>query len=148
MILSQTAVYAIQATLCLAESESTAPMRVDDIAEQLDMPRNYLSKILHALARGGVLTSTRGPGGGFRLAHTPAETLLSEIVEHFGELPDQSSCLLGRARCTDEDPCAAHDRWKDVAVAVRHFFAETSIADLSTERSGSGRRPGGSLDGM
>lgn len=135
MILSQTATYALRAALCLAEAESKGPMRVDDIAERLDVPRNYLSKILHALARSGVLSSTRGPGGGFRLADAPEETTLAAIVEQFDDLPGVSGCLLGRDECSDEDPCAAHDSWKGVSASVRRFFLETSVADLSKDRS-------------
>lgn len=135
MILSQTAVYALRATLCLGESMSTGPVRVDDIAERLDVPRNYLSKILHALAKGGVLTSTRGPGGGFRLARPAGDLKLSEIVGQFDDLPGESGCLLGRGECSDDDPCAAHDHWKDVSSSVRTFFMETSLADLLRDRS-------------
>lgn len=135
MILSQTAVYALQATLHLAENGDSGPLRVDDIASKLDVPRNYLSKILHALARGGVLSSTRGPGGGFRLGQ-PADTLrLSDIVRHFDDLPDGTVCLLGRSRCSDADPCPAHAHWKGVAGQVKEFFEGTTLADLS--RNGS-----------
>jgi Rrf2 family iron-sulfur cluster assembly transcriptional regulator len=135
VILSQTAVYALRATLCLGESTSVGPVRVDDIAERLDVPRNYLSKILHVLAKGGVLTSTRGPGGGFRLARHAEDLKLSEIVGHFDDLPGESGCLLGRDECSDDDPCAAHDHWKDVSGSVRRFFTETSLADLLRDRS-------------
>ena len=51
MILSQTAVYALKAVLFLAEAKGQELARVDDIAQALDVPRNYLSKILHVLAR-------------------------------------------------------------------------------------------------
>lgn len=138
MILSQTAVYALKATLCLADSGQDAPVRVDDIAKELGVPRNYLSKILHALARGGVLDSTRGPGGGFRLAHSADEVTLSQVIEHFDDLTTRSGCLLGRTQCSDEDPCAAHSRWKHVSDAVSTFFDETSIADLSKTEPSSG----------
>ena len=131
MILSQTAVYALKAALLLAGAEADTPTRVDDIAEQLDVPRNYLSKILHALAKAGTLDSTRGPGGGFRLAQPARDLKLSDIVQHFDDLPHTSGCLLGRAQCSDADPCPAHDRWKDVSVSVRDFFTTTSLADLS-----------------
>ena len=131
MILSQTAIYALEAALYLAEHAPDTPVRFDDIANELDVPRNYLSKILHSLARGGVLISSRGPGGGFRLARPPSELKLSEVLRHFGNLHDASGCLLGRDECSDLDPCAAHDRWKSVSVAVKDFFSETSVADLS-----------------
>lgn len=135
MILSQTAIYALKAALFLADHEPDSPIRVDDIAEELDVPRNYLSKILHSLARGGVLTSSRGPGGGFQLARPAADVMLSEVVERFGDQPEESGCLLGRDECSDLDPCAAHDRWKAVSAAVSSFFRETSVADLSRDHS-------------
>lgn len=134
VILSQTAVYALRATLCLAAAEPEDRLRVDDIAERLDVPRNYLSKILHVLAREGVLESTRGPHGGFTLARPAAELTLAEVVEPFDQLPEAYGCLLGRPECTDADPCAAHARWKGISLAVKDFFGQTSIADLSPDR--------------
>lgn len=131
MILSQTAVYALKATLYLAEQEYGEPVRVDDIAAALDVPRNYLSKILHVLARGDVLDSTRGPKGGFHLAKRPEEMTLEHVIEHFDDLVGGSPCLLGRSECSDANPCAAHTRWKSASVAVQTFFRETTVANLS-----------------
>lgn len=131
MILSQTAVYALKAVLHLAERGGDGPVRVDDIAAELDVPRNYLSKILHALARAKLLDSTRGPRGGFELVAIPEETPLEQVVELFDGFVGGPTCLLGRAECSDRDPCAAHDRWKETAAAVRKFFRETTLADLS-----------------
>ena len=129
-MLSQTAIYSLKAMLCLAEAEGEGPVRVEDIAQALDVPRNYLSKILHVLARDGLLTSTRGPGGGFRLSKPAVDIKLAEVVRQEG-IPSESGCLLGRERCSDVDPCPAHHRWKDVSKAVRDFFEQTSLADLS-----------------
>jgi len=130
VILSQTAVYALKAALHLAEINDDEPVRVDDIARELGVPRNYLSKILHVLARAGLLQSTRGPGGGFRLARSPEDMMLSDFVDHFDDVAGEPHCLLGRAKCSDDDPCAAHAGWKHVATAVNSFFRETSLADL------------------
>lgn len=133
MIISQTAVYALRAAIHLAESEGDGLVRVDDIAEALDVPRNYLSKILHTLARGGLLRSTRGPGGGFRLA-VPAEKLrLLDIVSNFDDMRERRTCLLGRGRCSDTNPCAVHTRWQDASREVRSFFQDTTLADLVEE---------------
>jgi Rrf2 family iron-sulfur cluster assembly transcriptional regulator len=131
MILSKTAVYALKATLYLAEQAYGEPVRVDDISAALDVPRNYLSKILHVLARGDVLDSTRGPKGGFHLARRPEEMTLEDVIEHFDHLVSGSACLLGRSECSDTNPCAAHDRWKSTSVAVRTFFRETTVANLA-----------------
>lgn len=132
MILSQTATYALKATLCLAEAGTEGPIRVDDVAERLGVPRNYLSKTLHVLARNRILRSTRGPGGGFQLA-VPADQLsLADVIRHFDDTPDGSACLMGRERCNEADPCPAHARWKSVSASVTEFFEQTTVADLAT----------------
>lgn len=135
LILSQTAVYALRATLCLASHGPSERVRVEDIAEQLEVPRNYLSKILHVLGRTGVLTSSRGPGGGFQLARPASELLLADIVEQFDQLGSEPSCLLGRPECSDYNPCSAHEQWRDVSRAVDEFFRRTSLADLTRDRA-------------
>ncbi len=59
-MISRTAGYALRAVLSIAQNEGEGPVRVNDMAATLDLPRNYLSKTLHLLARARVLTSTRG----------------------------------------------------------------------------------------
>ncbi len=138
MILSQTAVYALRAVIHLAESGERAPVRVDDMAEALGVPRNYLSKILHTLARSRVLASTRGPGGGFRLAVPARELRLLDVVRHFDPIGEERTCLLGRATCSDAEPCAAHERWQATATELRSFFRNTTV-DHVTRREASAR---------
>lgn len=129
-MLSRTAEYALRAVLYLADNAGDAPITVDGIAESLGVPRNYLSKTLHLLARQGVLSSSRGPRGGFVLA-VPADRLtLYEVVEPFQELGERRTCLLGRPVCSDRDPCPAHHRWKEVAERLADFFRETTVAEL------------------
>ena len=128
-MLSQTAEYALRAVLHLADQDPGHPVPVGDIAQALDVPRNYLSKTLHQLARAGVVSSTFGPGGGFRLA-APAESIpLARVVAPFDAAAERH-CLLGRARCADADPCPAHARWKGISAQIEQFFAATTVADL------------------
>ncbi len=135
-MLSQTAVYALKAALYLAEKDPGTPVPVDDISRSLEVPRNYLSKILHVLARSGLLTSTRGPGGGFQLARSAEEVTLNAVIERFDDVGTHG-CLLGRGECRDDDPCLAHKHWKGISAEVKRFFQETSIAELArTDRDG------------
>lgn len=129
MWLSTTAQSALRAVLYLAERDDPGPVRVDDIATDLDLPRNYLSKTLHALTRAGVLASSRGPKGGFQLALEPGDLLLARIVGPF-QPAEERRCLVGRPTCGDADPCPAHHHWARLASAVESFFATTSVADL------------------
>jgi Rrf2 family protein len=136
MILSQTAIYALKAVMHLAEAGVGVPQRVEDVAAALDVPRNYLSKILNSLVRSGVLHSTRGRGGGFALALDPSGLPLADVIQPFHDLAHDSSCLLGRERCSDSSPCAAHARWKAVSASVKAYLLETTIHDMT--RSGAG----------
>lgn len=138
-MLSQTAEYALRAVLHLAREGTDGPVRVDDIAQALDVPRNYLSKILHVLARSGVLTSTRGPHGGFELAGPATDMTLSDVVEEFDALDERATCLLGRSRCDERSPCPAHRRWVEVSETVRGFFRETTVAELAGVPEDAGR---------
>jgi len=129
-MLSQTAEYALRTVLYLATTDQAELSNVSDIAERLDIPRNYLSKTLHQLARAGVLTSTRGKHGGFRLTKPPSKLSLAEVVAPFDGPTGARICLLGRAACSDSDPCPAHGRWKAVSNEVSTFFRETKVSDL------------------
>ena len=129
LTLPQTAEYALRAVYFIAESQHGTPVPVSDIATALQVPRNYLSKTLHQLARAGILQSTRGQLGGFQLASAPERLMLGDIVRPF--LPAEGrACVLGRARCSDLTPCAAHFRWKEASERMRRFFDDTTVADL------------------
>lgn len=133
-MLSSTAEYALRAVLHIAAAEPGAPHKLEQIATALDVPRNYLSKTLHQLARAGVLRSERGPNGGFRLA-VPAEQLtLDRVVEPFGAMKLARRCLLGQGECSDRTPCSVHAQWKLVAEPMRAFFRDTTVAALLQRR--------------
>jgi Rrf2 family iron-sulfur cluster assembly transcriptional regulator len=129
MWLNSTSQYAIRAVLHVAGRPGDDPVSVGDIAGALQCPRNYLSKTLHALVQAGVLRSTRGPGGGFRLADAPGRLPLSRIIAPF-EPVTARRCLIGRPDCGGAHPCLAHSRWERVAGSVSAFFEQTTVADL------------------
>jgi Rrf2 family protein len=130
VLLSQTGKYALRASIHLAEQASDEPIPVGDIAAALDVPRNYLSKILHQLAREGVLVSERGPRGGFRLATSPDDLSVARVVSIVDPALLERKCLLGRQQCSDADPCPAHGTWQDLAQRIERFLSQTTVGDL------------------
>lgn len=114
----------------LADVDDGTPTKVDDIARELDVPRNYLSKILHTLARAGFLSSMRGPGGGFTMSQPPSSIRLLDVIRHFEGRDGEDACLMGNERCQEDHPCAAHDRWTVVKNQVATFLSDTTILDL------------------
>lgn len=129
-MLSGTAEYALRAVVELARQPNGQRLRASELAEITGVPRNYMGKILHELARAGVLDSSRGKWGGFRLSVPPDQLPLLRVVALFDRLDTKRQCLLGRMECSDRDPCPAHRRWKAAAEQIASFFRETTVADL------------------
>ncbi len=130
-MLSNTSEYALRAVLHIAMYGAEAPLKIEQIAAALGLPRNYLSKTLHQLARTGVLVSGRGKNGGFQLGVPAEELTLSRVVEPFEPMTTLARhCLLGMGRCSDETACPAHHRWKEIAEPMRAFFETTTVGEL------------------
>ena len=133
-MLTNTGTYALRAVIYLAAREGEGPVRVDDVSAALDVPKNYLSKILHTLVKEGALSSLRGPHGGFQLAVPASELTLSRVLAPFEEVDGPRTCLLGQGECDETDPCALHTRWSGVATEVATFFRETVLGDVVADR--------------
>lgn len=129
-VISKTAEYALRAVLYIARTATGQAVRAADLASALHVPANYLSKILHTLARSGILLSERGRHGGFRLAVASSDLPLAAVIEPFDDMRRRAVCLLGRQECSDADACAAHEGWKQVHEQVSDFFHDTTVAQL------------------
>lgn len=129
-MLSVTADHALRALLVLGRHYGQRPVRADEIADATGAPRNYLAKTLNVLAKAGVVSSARGPSGGFALAVAPDRLTLASVVDLFDEPRPQAKCMLGTAPCDPDHPCAAHVRWTAITDARRAPLSATSIADL------------------
>lgn len=129
-MLSQTSEYALRALIYLARMAPGRLTPADAIANALGAPRNYLAKTLNTLAKRGLLTSTRGPAGGFRLNVPPHTLTLAEVIQAIDEPRSGRMCLIGGRACDHLDPCAVHVRWKEVTTEMWAPLTSTTIADL------------------
>jgi Rrf2 family protein len=133
-MLSRTGGYALHAAITIAErSAGGAPVPAGEVAAALGIPANYLAKVLHVLARTGILVSERGRTGGFRLSRPPEEIRLVEVVDAFDDLGRERQCLLGRGACTEVGGCPAHAEWRSVSAPAFRFFETRTLADLMAE---------------
>lgn len=145
-MLSRTAQYALRAMIELARHAPGTPVAGEAIARLAVIPRKYLSKILGDLSRAGLLESTRGKGGGYKLARPAEQIFLQEVLAPIEAL-ESRRCPFSNLICRDDNPCAAHERWKAVRSVETRFFSETSIAEVAsasaptpTRRGAKGRR--------
>ena len=139
-MLSQPAEHAVRAVLHIAAHQDDGAVRVLDTAAALRVPQNSLSKTLHQLARAGLLASTRGPSGGFRLALPANQLSLHKIIATFAAAGAQR-CLLGNGTCGETPGCEVHAQWAPIAAQMRDFFGTTTIADLLPALSLTSLRP-------
>ena len=131
-MLTRTAEYAVRAVIVLAREYGQRAVSADEIASILGAPHNYMSKTLNALARRGLLTSARGPGGGFSLAVAPDVLTVADIVEVFTDANvDDARCVLRDSPCDPAHPCAAHGRWIALTRTAREPLLRTVISALS-----------------
>jgi Rrf2 family transcriptional regulator, iron-sulfur cluster assembly transcription factor len=130
IMLNQTTEHAIRALLYLAQRPAGESVAAERIAAGLGAPANYLAKTLNALVKQGLVASSRGPAGGFRLRRAAHQITLTQVVEIFGEARPQPVCLLGDRPCRSEAPCAAHARWESINVEMRRPLDDTTLADL------------------
>lgn len=128
MIHSPTCQHALRALIYLAEKNSPQPVLVREIADQSRVPRQSLAKILHALRNKGLVRSTKGPGGGYRLARAGESMRVVEVIEAVdGHIELRKACVLGLDQCTDLAPCALHDVWK---VFRENYYSTVSSMSL------------------
>jgi Rrf2 family transcriptional regulator, iron-sulfur cluster assembly transcription factor len=133
IMFSTTCEYALRALVRLARIPNGSAILGRDLAQDAQIPANYLSKILLTLRNAGVLTTARGTGGGYRLRKSPDEIRLIHIVELFDGARARPSCLLGCKDCSDQDPCSAHEAWRDVRAAYVDFLEKTTLAGISKD---------------
>jgi len=139
-MLNRTCEYAVRALVHLAVHADEWPIPGWAIARQARIPRKYLSAVLAELVRAGILDSTPGKCGGFRMARTPAQTRLWDVVQPF-EPFEGGHCPFGNKACSDDAPCAVHREWKKVIGAEQRFLKQTSVRDLAAEGKRTRRRP-------
>jgi Rrf2 family protein len=131
MIFNASATHALRAMAHLAGNPPPKAKLGRELAEEIRVPSHYLSKVLATLARAGLLTASRGARGGYRLARSPRQIALLEIVEPFEGKRVRSGCLLQPdLPCRDEGACSAHPAWSKMKATYLGFLERTTLADI------------------
>ena len=121
--------YAVTAMLDIALNQDQQPVSVHDIARRQSISSAYLEQIVGGLKRAGLLTSHRGPGGGYQLGRASYAISISAIVTAVGEGVDVTRCS-GRADCHEGHMCMTHDLWVDLSDQIDGFLQGIDLASL------------------
>jgi len=131
MIFSKTFGYALRGVLYLALTQEKKPkMQLDEIAQELAVPRHFLGKVMKKLVKEGVLGSTKGPHGGFFINEATMVIPLLKLIELTGEPEEFSSCVLRLRKCNAKSPCPMHFQIESLRKQWQSLLASTTIGDL------------------
>src|SRR5215216_6947295 len=137
--ISQRLEYAMRAMIELSmrrEAGGLVPAR--EIAEAQQIPLRFLEQQLGALHKAGLVQSSRGAGGGCRIAKDPAEIRVADIADAIeGQLFPIFCLEPADHTCFADSQCGLQGFWGDVAMAVQRVFEETTVADLLERHQGS-----------
>lgn len=131
MLYSRGCEYAIRALVFLATQSPGHRYSTYEIAQAEAIPAHFLAKMLQKLVEAEILTSQKGPGGGFSLARSADNITLFEVVSAIDGISDFKRCAIGPVKCTDENPCPIHPQWKEVREQITHYLNEVKISMLA-----------------
>jgi Rrf2 family transcriptional regulator, iron-sulfur cluster assembly transcription factor len=128
--------YAVMAMVDLAKHGDGDPVALSEIAVRQEISLSYLEQLFAKLRRAGLVSSVRGPGGGYVLSRTAEETRLADIILAVDEPIRATRCVPGSpVGCTGEKVrCITHDLWEELGNLIHLFFSSISLADVVDRR--------------
>jgi Rrf2 family protein len=141
--------YALRAVLYISiRSINGSRLSIGEIAREIDAPVAFTAKILQTLARNKLISSVKGPNGGFFVNPKSRPVTLNAVVNVIDGVDVLHDCALGLRECSDRFPCPIHHEIKQYKERLRKVLKGTTVQDLAAElmvgnthlRSSSGRR--------
>ncbi|MDY7219946.1 Fe-S cluster assembly transcriptional regulator IscR [Denitrificimonas sp. JX-1] len=121
--------YAVTAMLDLALNAQKAPVPLADVSERQGISLSYLEQLFAKLRRCDLVSSVRGPGGGYQLAREPSAIQIVQVIDAVDESVDATRCQ-GVGDCQGGDECLTHRLWCDLSKQIHDFLSGISLADL------------------
>lgn len=121
--------YAVTAVMDLALHYDDGPIALASISERQHISLSYLEQLFGRLRKNGLVTSVRGPGGGYRLASAPDDITVSSVIVAVNEKVETTSCG-GSANCNDNTQCLTHDLWEALSQQINDFLDHVTLGKL------------------
>jgi len=119
----------------LAMRQARGPVTLAAISERQHISLSYLEQLFGKLRRRQLVSSVRGPGGGYNLAQPAASVSVADIVAAVDEPLDATQCG-GKENCADDKRCMTHDLWATLNTKMYEYLSSVSLADLVAHQSG------------
>jgi len=121
--------YAVTAMLDLALHGDSGPVSLAEISVRQEISLSYLEQLFSKLRRNGLVTSTRGPGGGYSVSRELSQVAVSEIICAVNESVDATQCG-GKENCHSHGRCLTHDLWEGLSAQIEEFLSSVSLQDM------------------
>lgn len=121
--------YAVTAMLDLALHATHGPVSLADISERQGISIYYLEQLFAKLRRKGLVSSVRGPGGGYRLSRDGNTIFVAEVIDAVDESVDATRCQ-GMGDCQNGETCLTHDLWQQLSAEIHKFLGGISVQSL------------------
>jgi Rrf2 family iron-sulfur cluster assembly transcriptional regulator len=121
--------YAVTAMLDLAIHAKQGPVSLNDISGRQGISLSYLEQLFAKLRRNELVTSVRGPGGGYRLSRANVDINIAQIVDAVSESMDLTRCE-GRGDCQRGEACLTHYLWCDLSDQIHSFLEGINLQSL------------------
>jgi Rrf2 family iron-sulfur cluster assembly transcriptional regulator len=125
--------YAVTAMLDLALHAEQGPITLADISQRQGISLSYLEQLFSKLRKQGLVESTRGPGGGYRLGRPAAEIAVANVIAAVDESVDATRCG-GMENCQAEQRCLTHELWCELSQQIYDFLSNINLAQLVERR--------------
>ncbi|MEO0444005.1 MAG: Fe-S cluster assembly transcriptional regulator IscR [Pseudomonadota bacterium] len=125
--------YAVTAMLDLAIHADKGPVSLADISKRQEISLSYLEQLFSKLRKSQLVTSVRGPGGGYQLSRPQDIIFVAEIIDAVNESIDVTNCS-GKGNCQQGEICLTHHLWEDLSSQIHQFLSGISLAHLVSRR--------------
>jgi Rrf2 family iron-sulfur cluster assembly transcriptional regulator len=123
--------YALRASLALAKiGKDGSPVSINNLSEQEQISSVFLEQIFFKLRKAGIVSSVRGPGGGFYFAQPLEKLTINKILDAAGEDLNLSSCDKHVQHCSRLGMCLSHEVWAEVTDLINNFFSNITLAAI------------------
>jgi len=122
--------YAVTAMLDLALHNERRPISLSEISERQSISLSYLEQLFARLKREGLVASTRGPGGGYRLNRKADAIDIATVISAVDELVGNRCADIKKSPCGHDSKCLTHDLWHGLSEQIHDFLTGISLADL------------------
>ena len=128
--------FAVTAMVDLAMRQNRGPVTLAAISERQHISLSYLEQLFGKLRRAKLVSSVRGPGGGYNLAQATQAIKVADIVTAVDEPLDATQCG-GKENCHDEKRCMTHDLWATLNTKMFEYLSSVTLQDLVDHQRGS-----------